>query len=75
MKPGPLEILLYVVGVTLLISGLVVRSGHLASPRLGFTLLGTGFLVGSIGRLLSWRRARRRRREQLQAQFAHLRKP
>ena len=75
MKPGPLEITLYVFGVVLLLSGLVIRAGHLASSHLGFTLLGAGFLLGSVGRLLGWRRARRMRREQLKAQFAHLRKP
>ncbi|SHL20207.1 hypothetical protein [Hymenobacter psychrotolerans] len=67
MKPGRLEVLLYIVGVLLLLGGAVVRVGHLASARLGFTLLAAGFLVGSVGRLVGWRRARRLRQQELKA--------
>ncbi|QNH61765.1 hypothetical protein [Hymenobacter sediminicola] len=67
MKTSRLEVLLYVVGVLLLLGGAVIRVGHLASARLGFTLLAVGFLMGSVGRLVGWRRARRLRQQELTA--------
>ncbi|SHJ83912.1 hypothetical protein SAMN02745146_0312 [Hymenobacter daecheongensis DSM 21074] len=73
MKPIRFETLLYTVGALLVIAGAVVRIGHLSSAATGFTLLIGGFLLGSVGQLLTFRRTRQlqARNRELEAKLAN----
>ncbi|GAA3934408.1 hypothetical protein GCM10022406_18640 [Hymenobacter algoricola] len=62
-------------GTLLVMSGAFVRISHLTSATVGFTLLFAGLLLGSVGKLLTFRRKRQlqARNRELEAELAALR--